>query len=66
MIYRTIVKAGKRAMFPFEITDTIAADLARFEELRTRLDAGAFLARTWSGRLRRELESECRHRRGRV
>jgi Fic family protein len=45
-------------MFPFKITETIAADLARFEELRVRLDSGAFLARTWSGRLRRELESE--------
>jgi Fic family protein len=44
-------------MYRFAMTKGIKRDLERFEELRVRFDADAFLARTWTGRLRRELQS---------
>jgi Fic family protein len=44
-------------VYRYTITDAIRSDLDRLEALRVRLDADAFLARTWSGHMRRELES---------
>lgn len=45
-------------MFRYETTPRIREDLARFEELGGRFDVLATLPRTWSGRVRRDLESE--------
>lgn len=45
-------------MFRYEITPEAAADLARFDELAGRFDVLATLPRTWSGRVRRDLEAE--------
>lgn len=42
----------------FALTDPIASDLARIEELRGWLDRRRPQARGWQGRLRRELEAE--------
>ena len=43
-------------MYRWKMTDQIAADLARIEELRERLDGGS-MPRRWEGRLRRELSA---------
>lgn len=44
-------------MYRYVVTDPIMRDLERFEELRLAFDRGITLPRSWSGRLRRELES---------
>lgn len=45
-------------MFRYELTHAIASDLQRFDQLAGRFDVIATLPRTWSGRVRRDLESE--------
>lgn len=44
-------------MYAFKVTDGINRDLARFEELRAAFDVATPLPRSWSGRMRRDLES---------
>lgn len=45
-------------MFRYTPTEDIQCDLERFNEVAKRLDLVSTLPRTWSGRVRRDLESE--------
>jgi Fic family protein len=45
-------------MFPYTLTPEIRADIERFEHLAKRFDVLGTLPRTWSGRVRRDLEAE--------
>ena len=45
-------------MYRYEITDAVASDIRRIEELRALLDAQGPLPRIWTGRTRRDLEAE--------
>ncbi|MDP2183713.1 MAG: Fic family protein [Actinomycetota bacterium] len=45
-------------MYRYTITNEIAADLERLEELRRVLDGRGVLPRRWVGRVRRDLEAE--------
>lgn len=45
-------------MYAFQVTPQLTEDLARFDELARALDAAVTLPRSWSGRMRCELESE--------
>ncbi|MDP2234574.1 MAG: Fic family protein [Actinomycetota bacterium] len=45
-------------MFSYTLTPEISRDLARFDVLSKRFDVIGVLPRTWSGRIRRDLEAE--------
>lgn len=45
-------------MFRYTITPSVQSDLARFDELARRFDLVTTLPRTWSGRVRRDLEAQ--------
>ena len=45
-------------MFAYTLTPEIEADIARFAEVARRLDVVSTLPRTWSGRVRRDLQAE--------
>ncbi|MHB8706638.1 MAG: Fic family protein [Coriobacteriia bacterium] len=45
-------------MFSYTLTEQIQDDISRFAEVATRLDLVGTLPRTWSGRVRRDLEAE--------
>lgn len=45
-------------MFNFQLTSEIQADVERFEQVAKRLDVVSTLPRTWSGRVRRDLQAE--------
>lgn len=45
-------------MFNFELTPEIQTDIERFEQVAKRLDVVSTLPRTWSGRVRRDLQAE--------
>jgi len=45
-------------MFNYSLTSEIQADVARFAEVARRLDVVSTLPRTWSGRVRRDLQAE--------
>ncbi len=45
-------------MFTYQFTKQLQEDIARFDEVAERLDVVSTLPRTWSGRVRRDLQAE--------
>lgn len=45
-------------MFIYTLTPQLQADIERFDEVAARLDIVSVLPRTWSGRVRRDLQAE--------